>query len=150
MGRRRRARELALQILFQLDSGQENLEEVLETFWALHRHPGEIKEFANRIVNGTRKNLKAIDQKIARYAEHWEIKRMPTVDRNILRLAAYELLYCPDIPIKVSLNEAVELAKKFSTEKSGQFVNALLDRIAHEKNEKVSRREREKRRISNY
>jgi transcription antitermination factor NusB len=133
MGRRRRARELALQILFQLDSGQENLKESLRTFWFLHRHPKEMKEFANRLVEGTRENLKAIDEKIVRYAEHWEIERMAIVDRNILRLGAYEILYCPDIPIKVSLNEAVELAKKFSTEKSGQFVNALLDKIAHEK-----------------
>ncbi|MBU4128731.1 transcription antitermination factor NusB [bacterium] len=136
MGRRHRARELALQILFQLDSGQENLKEVLETFWALHRHPREIKEFANRLVEGTQGNLKAIDKKIAHYAEHWEMKRMPMVDRNILRLGAYEILYCPDIPIKVSLNEAIELAKKFSTEKSSQFVNALLDKIAHEKDKK--------------
>jgi len=133
MGRRRKARELALQILFQMDSSQENLKETLKTFWFLHRHPREIKEFANRIVKGTQKNLKAIDEKIVCYTQHWEIERMPIVDRNILRLATYELLYCPDIPIKVSLNEAVELAKKFSTEKSGQFVNALLDKIAHEK-----------------
>lgn len=139
MGRRHRARELALQILFQLDSGQENLKESLKTFWFLHRHPKEIREFANRLAEGTQGNLKAIDEKIVRYAEHWEIKRMAIVDRNILRLAAYELLYCPDIPIKVSLNEAVELAKKFSTEKSGQFVNALLDKIAHEKNEKMGK-----------
>ena len=133
MGRRHRARELALQILFQLDSGQENLKESLKTFWLLRRHPKEIREFANRLVEGTQGNLKAIDEKIVRYAEHWEIKRMAIVDRNILRLGTYEILYCPDIPIKVSLNEAVELAKKFSTEKSGQFVNALLDKIAHEK-----------------
>lgn len=133
MGRRHRARELALQMLFQLDSGQENLKESLKTFWLLRRHPKEIREFANRLVEGTQGNLKAIDEKIVRYAEHWEIKRMAIVDRNILRLGTYEILYCPDIPIKVSLNEAVELAKKFSTEKSGQFVNALLDKIAHEK-----------------
>jgi len=133
MGRRHRARELALQIIFQLDVGQEDLKETLKTFWFLHRHPREIKEFANRLVEGTRENLKAIDEKIAHYAKHWEIKRMAVVDRNILRLGAYEILYCPDIPIKVSLNEALELAKKFSTEKSSQFVNALLDRIAHEK-----------------
>lgn len=139
MGRRHRARELALQILFQLDSGQENLKESLKTFWLLHRHPKEIKEFANRLVEGTQENLKAINEKIVRYTEHWEIERMAVVDRNVLRLGAYEILYCPDIPIKVSLNEAVELAKKFSTEKSGQFVNALLDRIAHEKNEKVGK-----------
>ncbi len=133
MGRRHRARELALQILFQMDSGQENLKESSKTFWLLRRHPKEIREFANRLVEGTQGNLKAIDEKIVRYAEHWEIKRMAIVDRNILRLGTYEILYCPDIPIKVSLNEAVELAKKFSTEKSGQFVNALLDKIAHEK-----------------
>jgi len=133
MGRRHRARELALQILFQLDSGQENLKESSKTFWLLRRHPKEIREFANRLVEGTQGNLKAIDEKIVRYAEHWEIKRMAIVDRNILRLGTYEILYCPDIPIKVSLNEAVELAKRFSTENSGQFVNALLDRIAHEK-----------------
>ena len=133
MGRRRKARELALQILFQMDSSQENLKEVIETFWALHRHPREMKEFANRLVEGTRENFKAIDEKIAHYAKHWEIERMAVVDRNILRLGAYEILYCPDIPIKASLNEAIELAKKFSTEKSSQFVNALLDKIAHEK-----------------
>ena len=136
MGKRRRARELALQILFQLDSGQENLKETLKTFWFLHRHPREMKEFANRLAEGTRENLKAIDEKIVHCAKHWEIERMAVVDRNILRLGAYEILYCPDIPIKVSLNEAIELAKKFSTEKSSQFVNALLDRIAHEKRKK--------------
>ena len=133
MGRRRKARELTLQILFQLDSGQENVKETLKTFWFLHRHPREIKIFTTRLVEGTRKNLKAIDKKITCYAKHWKIERMATVDRNILRLGAYEILYCPDIPIKVSIDEAVEIAKKFSTEKSSQFVNALLDRIAHEK-----------------
>ena len=148
MGRRHRARELALQILFQLDSGQENLKESLKTFWFLHRHPREMKEFANRLVEGTRGNLKAIDEKIVRYAEHWEIERMAVVDRNVLRLGAYEILYCPDIPTKVSLNEAVELAKKFSTEKSGQFVNALLDRIAHENTAPKKRRSGESEKVS--
>ena len=132
MGKRRKARGLALQLLFHIDISQDNLEGILKTFWSLHRHPREIMEFANRLVRGARENLNSIDEKISHYAQHWEIKRMPIVDRNILRLGAYEILYCPNIPPKVTIDEAVELAKKFSTNKSGPFVNALLDKIAHE------------------
>jgi N utilization substance protein B len=132
MSKRRKARELALQILFQLDGSQEDLEEARDTFWLLHRHPRVIKDFTDRLVAGTRENLRVIDQKITLYARGWELERMAKVDKNVLRLAAYEILYCPDIPAKVTLNEAIELAKKFSTAKSGRFVNAVLDKIACE------------------
>ena len=136
MGNRRRAREFTLQILFQLDlnNNEENLEERLRAFWRDYAPDTEeeIKKFATRLVKETRKNLKNIDELIKRYVENWTMERIAKVDRNILRFALCEMLYLPDIPVKVAINEAVELSKKYSTAESYQFVNGILDRVKDE------------------
>ncbi len=129
MGTRRRAREIALQVLYQLDASQAKAEDVLDLFWENFAPSPKAREFCQRLVEGVSRNLGQIDQIIEDHSENWTLKRMAMVDRNILRLAAFELLHCPDIPFKAILNEAVELAKKFGSDDSGAFVNGILDKI---------------------
>lgn len=128
MGYRRKAREFALQMLYQYDIRRDS-EHLIEGFWDSKDVPDDIKEFANRIVEGVIKNLSTIDGKIDQSAKNWSIDRMAVVDRNILRMAAYELLFITDIPVKVTINEAIEIAKKYGEEDSSSFVNGILDRI---------------------
>ncbi len=126
---RSRCREWALQFLYQADFAGQRLREDLERFWQ-HFHPEEgVPAYLGELAGGVASHLEELDALIVRYSEHWRLERMTAVDRNILRLAAYELLYQPDIPSKVAINEAVELAKRFGSENSGAFVNGLLDRI---------------------
>lgn len=128
---RRKAREYALQILFQRDFTQGKPEiEPKHDFWADKEAKKDIKEFAENIVNGTIENLSEIDSAIQKAAEHWDMKRMAAVDRNILRFAAYEILCRKDIPSAVTINEALEIAKKYSSSESVPFINGLLDKIA--------------------
>ncbi len=129
MRKRSQAREYALKILYQIDITKEAYENVLNDFWAGCKIESVIKEFTNRIVAGTMKNSLHIDRIIARYATNWQISRMAVVDRNILRLATYELLFLEEIPPKVSINEAVEIAKKYGDIESSKFVNGILDKI---------------------
>jgi len=127
--RRTKAREYALQILYQIDITNDPCGEVLDRFWQGAKCNPEVRSFATQLVQGTYDNLTEIDAFISRYSENWEIDRMPIIDRNILRFAIYELLYRDDIPPKVTINEAVDLANKFSTQNSGRFVNGILDKI---------------------
>ncbi len=132
--KRRRAREYALQVLFQLDvTNNEFTDEVLKNFWKNIKEDDDVKEFANDIVIGTRENIDSIDKIIKKTAEHWAINRIAVVDRNILRAATYELLYRSDIPPSVVMNEAIEISKKFSTEDSASFINGILDKIQKSK-----------------
>ncbi len=129
--KRRRAREYALQILFQLElTGSEVTDEIVEEFWEGNDEDEEVREFTGGIVKTTRKNLREIDETIKRAAEHWSLERMAAIDRNILRAATCELLYRSDIPPSVVINEAIEIARKYSTEDSAPFINGILDRIA--------------------
>ncbi|MCG9968522.1 transcription antitermination factor NusB [Pelotomaculum terephthalicicum JT] len=126
---RRQARERALQVLFQIDLG--NIEPS-EAFNKVDGSLGRLKkneEFARQLVNGTLANLRSIDQVIAGLSKDWNIKRMASVDRNIMRLALFEILYCKDIPDNVSVNEAIELGKAFGSEESGKFINGILGRV---------------------
>lgn len=116
--------------LYQMDITQEATPEALAAFWENHKADAEVRDFATKLVSGTIQNNKRIDEVIARYADNWEIHRMATVDRNILRLATYELIFVEEIPPKVSINEAVDLAKKFGDIESSRFVNGILDRIS--------------------
>ena len=116
--------------LYQIDITREATPEALKDFWENHKADSEVREFATVLVAGAIQKLDQIDQVIGRYADNWEIRRMATVDRNILRLATYELLYEEEIPPKVSINEAVDLAKKFGDVESGRFVNGILDKIS--------------------
>lgn len=132
--KRRRAREYVLQILFQLDvTNSESNNELFEDFWESIEEDDDVKEFTNSLVRGTRENINAIDEIIKKVAEHWSINRMTIVDRNILRAATYELLYRTDIPPSVTINEAIEISKKYSTEDSASFINGILDKIQKSK-----------------
>lgn len=130
MRKRTRGRELALMALYQTEMTKVPIEESLQIFWEEHPTEEEIKTFATTLAKGVVANQKRIDEVIAQSADNWELSRMAAVDRNILRLATYELLYLKEIPPKVSLNEAVDLAKKFGDVESGRFVNGILDRIS--------------------
>ena len=129
--KRRKAREYALQILYQCDLTKNSPDRLnFEAFWRENPAPDDVKAFTEEIVRGTLKNLARIDSLIKSVVEHWEMKRMAAVDRNILRFATYELLYKNDVPAAVTMNEAIEIAKKFSAKESSSFINGLLDRIA--------------------
>ena len=129
--RRRKAREHALQILYQLDIKREKPSaSVLKNFWTEYKPDDEVKLFAEEIVKGTFKHLAKINQLIHRCAKNWSLDRMAVVDRNVLRMAVYEILYRLDIPTSVTINEAIEIAKKYGTDESGSFVNGILDSIA--------------------
>ncbi len=129
--KRRKAREHALQILFQLDIRKEKPSAaVLKHFWAEFKPDEEIRNFTEEIVRGTFKHLPKINDLIHQCAKNWSIDRMAVVDRNVLRMAIYEILYRIDIPTSVTINEAIEIAKKFGTDESGAFVNGILDRVA--------------------
>ena len=132
MGRRRQARELALQFLYGYDLNRGELECGLTDFWNTNRLPLEVRQFATDLVRGTLENLERIDRIITEHARNWKLDRIALVDKNILRLALYELYYRDDIPPPVTINEAVEIAKKFSTANSGQFVNGILDKVREE------------------
>ncbi len=137
MRRRTRAREFALQVLYQMDITKDSADVSLDNFWQAHADENisaEIKDFTDQLVTGVAENLKTIDAKISGYATNWQLERMAVIDRNILRLSGYELIYRSDIPPKVSINEAVELAKKYSGQEASKFVNAILDKINLEKN----------------
>jgi N utilization substance protein B len=129
MSVRRRAREIALQVLYQLDIGRGDFREALALYFENFRPSEKAREFCQRLVDGVGQNQQEIDRLIEENAENWSLKRMAVVDRNILRIAAFELIHCPDIPFRASLNEAIELAKKFGSDDSGAFINGILDRI---------------------
>ncbi|MBI4115030.1 MAG: transcription antitermination factor NusB [Candidatus Omnitrophica bacterium] len=131
MRKRTLAREFALQILYKRELNPESDDTFLSSFWETNPAPPEVLEYTEKIVRGTLRHLEEIDHLLSKYAEHWELHRMAVIDRNILRFSTYELLYLEDIPPKVVINEAVNIAKKFSQEESGKFVNGILDKINH-------------------
>ena len=128
---RRLARETALQVLFQRDLTKEPLvtAEIVERWAVEFVVPEASRPFAQGLVDGTIAHQDEIDQTIASFAQDWTLSRMANVDRNVMRLATHEILFCPDIPERVSLNEAIELAKRFGGEESAKFVNGILDRV---------------------
>jgi N utilization substance protein B len=157
MGTRREARERAVQFLFQQDlNPAEDLDRALEAFWQAQQlvglsekerrallNTGEdlpppsaqlaaVRRFADPLIRGVVEHQAQIDDAIRRHVKNWELRRIAAVDRNVLRLAIYEMLHRDDIPPVVSINEAVDVAKKFSTEESGKFVNGILDKIRGE------------------
>jgi len=140
MRKRTKARECALQILYQIDITKNDCRFCLDDYWNVNGDTEQsIVEFANELVKGTVENVSKIDGVISSYATNWSIDRMAVVDRNILRMATYELLFRMEIPPKVSINEAVDIAKKFGDKDSGKFVNGILDKIS--KVEKVDGKE---------
>ena len=129
--KRRKAREYALQILYQIDIRKEKPSAiVLKRFWAEQKVNEEVRLFAEEIAKGTYKHREKINTLIRQCAQHWSMDRMAAVDRSVLRLAVYEILYRMDIPASVTINEAVEIARKFGTDESSAFVNGILDSVA--------------------
>ena len=135
---RTQSRILALQMLYQAEITKDSIYHIQECFWQVNDASETVKQFANLLAEGTTENLTTIDPAICSAATHWKIDRMPVIDRCLLRSTAYELLYLIDIPPAVSINEAIELAKKYSTEDSPQFINAILDKIKDMGTEMVS------------
>ncbi len=129
MGSRRRGREYALQVLYQIDVTHREVGEALDLFWDNFASDVGARVFCERLVRGVIEHCNEINRLIERYAEHWKMSRMTQIDRNILRMAVYELVHCEDIPPKVTINEAVDIAQKFGSEDSGAFINGILDRI---------------------
>ena len=129
MHARRKAREVALQVLYSLNFVSLDVQKALDLFWGNFAAPKEAKEFAASLVEGTWSHKDELDQLISGCSDNWSLGRMSKVDISVLRLAVYEFLYCPDIPPKVTLNEAIDLGKIFGSENSGSFINGILDAL---------------------
>jgi transcription antitermination protein NusB len=129
--KRTKARERALQALYQIDVASTDLDEALSRFWrSFEPVEREVREMAEALVRGVAEHRREIDDAIEAVSTNWRLDRMAKVDRNILRLAVHELAHRPDVPVKVAINEAIELGKKYGSESSGAFVNGVLDKIA--------------------
>lgn len=130
MRKRTQARECTLKILYQAEITRRDLSMAFAIYWNEVESPDKsILEFTDRLVKGIQGQIDAIDNKISHYATNWQLKRMAVIDRNILRIGVYELVFASDIPPKVTINEAVELAKKYGDMESSKFVNGILDKI---------------------
>ena len=139
MRNRTKARECALQMLYQVDIRRAEPQQVVEEFWQAEvQVADDIRSYATQLVEGTLRQLADIDRLITAHADNWDLKRMAVIDRNILRLGAFELLYLEDVPSKVCINEAIELAKRFGDAESGKFINGILDAI-HKKRQPNAR-----------
>jgi N utilization substance protein B len=129
MGSRRKSRELAMQVLYYMDMRQDDSDEMLHRFCDNFAPHKKATPFFFRLVKGVIQAKSEIDAVIESFSDNWKLTRMSCVDRNIIRIAAYELLCCHDIPPKVAINEAIDVGKKFGTEESGAFINGILDSI---------------------
>ena len=132
MGPRRKAREYALQMLFQWDITHDSIDQIASTFFEDEEEDQAVGDFARQLVIRTVEHIEKIDQLIQRHAEHWRLDRMATVDRNLLRLAAQEFIFDNETPKSVVINEAIEIARRYSTQDSPQFINGILDSIKRE------------------
>jgi transcription antitermination protein NusB len=139
---RTRGREFALQVLYELDVSGKDASSAVEAYWVNFETTGRpagspepdptIKTFTELLVTGVTKNVVELDTMIERCSTNWRLDRMPRVDRNVLRLACFELMHTADVPVKVVINEAIELAKRYGSEESGAFVNGILDKLSTE------------------
>lgn len=132
MGKRRKSREFALQVLYQLEITKQDALQAIDQSIDNFSPAEKADEFAKRIVMGVREHRQELDRLIEERSENWRLDRMTTIDRNILRIALFELLYCSEIPPKVTINEAIDLGKRYGSEESGSFINGILDRIQNE------------------
>lgn len=132
MSGRHESRTLAVQFLFQRDFNKGDLDEALADFWPEHKAGPRIRVFAEELIRGVEAERANLDDQLAKFAANWDVKRMGAVDRNVMRLALYEMNHRKDIPPVVSINEAIELAKELSSDESGKFVNGILDRARKE------------------
>lgn len=130
MGARRQSREMAMHILYSVDVCHMTVDDAFTSFFASHDPAEEsVITFARELADGVLEHKAAIDTHISDVAKNWDVSRMASIDRTVIRMATYELLYCKDVPVSVIINEAVEIAKEYSTYDSGKFVNGLLDKI---------------------
>lgn len=127
--RRRKARELALKMLYQMEVNQETPERALDKYVKIFPYQDDIVSYARFLLSGVKKELTDVDRYIEKASEHWKLSRITYVDKNILRVAVFEMLYSTDVPPKVAIDEALELAKKFGSEDSKDFINGVLDKI---------------------
>ena len=132
MGKRRKSRESALQVLYQLNITKQDVTAAFTQFEEHFLPNGVADDFVKRLVRGVLEHRLDLDRLIEQYSEHWRIDRIDLIDRNILRMALFELLYCEEIPPKVTINEAIDLGKRFGSEDSGSFINGILDRVQNE------------------
>ncbi len=139
MRKRRKSRESALQVLYQWDLTRQDTQKGLSHFKEHFSSNEENDPFLEQIVRGVLRHRKEIDQLIEQYSENWRLNRIAPIDHSILRIAIFELLYCDEIPPKVTLNEAVDLGKQYGSEDSGRFINGILDRILNEVVQKSDR-----------
>jgi transcription antitermination protein NusB len=136
MGVRRRSREIALQVLYQMDMTHAAPDQAIAVYFENFEVAAQVRPFTERLVQGVFTHRSEIDQLIASASEHWRLERMSIVDRNVLRIALYEMVHCSDIPPKVSINEAIDLGKTFGSEDSSAFINGVLDHILLDLNRK--------------
>lgn len=132
MSRRREGREAAIQYLYQLDAHGERRLDLRTDFWELRDSPEPVRAFAEQLINGVNQHVAEIDERLARHLKNFIISRLNMVDRNILRLAVYEMFFSPETPPIVAINEAIDAAKRFGGDDSGKFVNGVLDKIKSE------------------
>jgi N utilization substance protein B len=137
MGTRRKGRELALQALYQIEMTGDPSAAALDLFLSHFEGSAKSREFARRLVSGVISQREEIDRLIEQSTEHWKIDRMAKVELTILRMATYELVFCPDIPSSVSLDEAVEIGKRYGSGESAAFINGILDQVAHSSGAKM-------------
>ncbi len=132
MGNRRFSRELVIQFLYLTEMNEGDIASQLKSFWEDNSCDGEVQSFAEDILNDIFNHKKEIDARLEKYSDNWTLSRMTVIDRNLLRLAASELMYSKTVPPKVAIDEAVEIAKKYGSEDSPNFINGILDRILKE------------------
>lgn len=134
MGKRRLSRELAVQFLYLTEMNEGDVPDQLKTFWEGHSSPEEVQTFTEVILNDIFGHKEEIDARLEKYSDNWTLSRMTVIDRNLLRIAASEIMYSKTVPPKVAIDEAVEIAKRFGSEDSPNFINGVLDRILKEFN----------------
>jgi len=138
MRARTHARECAIKILYQIEISKSVPETALEEYFQWNKEPEEVIAFTRMLISGICAHKDELDESIKKYAENWGISRMAIIDKNILRLGCFEIMHVDDIPPKVSINEAIELGKKFGDVESAKFVNGILDRVFKEKSKSTA------------
>ncbi len=136
MGKRRKARESTLQILFQLEFNDSDAEKAFRQYWKDKKATKDVKDYCRWLIKGITSNQESIDKSIQSVSKRWRLSRMPVVDRNILRMAVFELLYEEDVAPAIVINEAIEISKKFSGEQASMFINGVLDTLRKNADEK--------------
>ena len=135
MGKRRKSREGTLQILFQLEFDDSDPDDIVSQFWEAKKASREIKDYSRYLIKGITSHQDSIDRIIQSASEHWRLSRMAVVDRNILRMAVFELFYEEGLAPAIVINEAIEVAKKFSSDQAAQFINGILDALRRKSDE---------------